>query len=372
MGAAKIGQAHKQSGACARIHVRIGIVKQQTDAVSGVSGCASAPAHGDVSWRAKAGRAGKRGARFAAQLALVVAVYGAGCAIASVLPVRLPGNIVGMVLLLVLLGTGLLKARHVGDACDCLLDNMSLFFIPAGVAIMGCVSLLEGNALKFALVCVITTVIVFLATSYTVMLVSRLTAKRVDATGVAFIIAALVALRIPLDSYEQSVQLISFLLGPATVALAYSVYRQRQTLKEHFVPIFAGCLVGSVVSMASAYALCKLLGLDDALALSFIPKSVTTPIAIAVSQQLGGITSITVAAVIVTGILGAITAPLMARLFRVRDGIAKGVAIGTCSHAVGTTKALEMGELEGAMSGVSIAVSGLLTTAIVIVASCFL
>ena len=162
MGAAKIGQAHKQSGACARIHVRIGIVKQQTDAVSGVSGCASAPAHGDVSWRAKAGRAGKRGARFAAQLALV-----------------------GMVLLLVLLGTGLLKARHVGDACDCLLDNMSLFFIPAGVAIMGCVSLLEGNALKFALVCVITTVIVFLATSYTVMLVSRLTAKRVDATGVA-------------------------------------------------------------------------------------------------------------------------------------------------------------------------------------------
>ena len=95
------------------------------------------------------------------------------------------GGVLGMVLLLVLLGTGLLKARHVGDACDCLLDNMSLFFIPAGVAIMGCVSLLEGNALKFALVCVITTVIVFLATSYTVMLVSRLTAKRVDATGVA-------------------------------------------------------------------------------------------------------------------------------------------------------------------------------------------
>ncbi|RDB64615.1 hypothetical protein C1878_01860 [Gordonibacter sp. 28C] len=189
---------------------------------------------------------------------------------------------------------------------------------------------------------------------------------------VACIIAALSALRIPLESYEQSVQVISFLLGPATVALAYSVYQQRQMLKTHFVPIFAGCLMGSIVSMTSAYALCKLLGLDDALALSFIPKSVTTPIAIAVSQQLGGVTSITVAAVIVTGILGAITAPMMARLFHVRDSVAKGVAIGTCAHAVGTTKALEMGELEGAMSGVSIAVSGLLTTAIVIVASCFL
>ena len=219
---------------------------------------------------------------------------------------------------------------------------------------------MDGIA-QLALTLAVGTVASFAVFKLSVLLYERVKSPLLNPllVTVAFIIAALVALRIPLDSYEQSVQLIS-------------VYRQRQTLKEHFVPIFAGCLVGSVVSMASAYALCKLLGLDDALALSFIPKSVTTPIAIAVSQQLGGITSITVAAVIVTGILGAITAPLMARLFRVRDGIAKGVAIGTCSHAVGTTKALEMGELEGAMSGVSIAVSGLLTTAIVIVASCFL
>ncbi len=189
---------------------------------------------------------------------------------------------------------------------------------------------------------------------------------------VVFIIVLLCVFQIPLESYESSVQAISFLLGPATVALAYSVYRQRQILKQHFVPIFCGCLVGSVVSMISAYSLCKLLGLGDDMAVSFIPKSVTTPIAIAVSQELGGITSITVAAVIITGILGAIFAPLMTKIFRVNNRIAKGVAIGTCSHAVGTTKALEMGELEGAMSGVSIAVSGLLTTAIVIIVSCFM
>ena len=185
---------------------------------------------------------------------------------------------------------------------------------------------MDGIA-QLALTLAVGTVASFAVFKLSVLLYERVKSPLLNPllVTVAFIIAALVALRIPLDSYEQSVQLISFLLGPATVALAYSVYRQRQTLKEHFVPIFAGCLVGSVVSMASAYALCKLLGLDDALALSFIPKSVTTPIAIAVSQQLGGITSITVAAVIVTGILGAITAPLMARLFRVRDGIAKGV-----------------------------------------------
>ncbi len=190
--------------------------------------------------------------------------------------------------------------------------------------------------------------------------------------AVACIITVMIALQIPLDLFQQSTLPLSFLLGPATVTLAYSVYRQRQVLREHFLPIFAGCLVGSIVSMISAYALCKLFGLDEVLALSFVPKSVTTPIAISVSEQLGGVASITVAAVIVSGIMGAIFAPMMARWFRVRNRVARGVAIGTCSHAVGTTKALEMGELEGAMSGVSIAVSGLLTTLIVVVGTSIL
>ena len=184
------------------------------------------------------------------------------------------------------------------------------------------------------------------------------------------LILVLTLFNIPLDTYEESVSIFSFLLGPATVALAYSVYKQRQILKEHFIPIFAGCLVGFVVSMVSAYTLCKVLGLGSEMALSFIPKSVTTPIAIAASQELGGITSITVAAVIITGILGAIFSPLMAKIFHVKNRIATGVAIGACSHAVGTTKAIEMGELEGAMSGVALAVSGILTTIIVIVAHC--
>lgn len=201
--------------------------------------------------------------------------------------------------------------------------------------------------------------------------------KKVKATLLNPLLGTLVGLilvltlfNIPLDTYEESVSIFSFLLGPATVALAYSVYKQRQILKEHFIPIFAGCLVGSVVSMVSAYTLCKVLGLGSEMALSFIPKSVTTPIAIAASQELGGITSITVAAVIITGILGAIFSPLMAKIFHVKNRIATGVAIGACSHAVGTTKAIEMGELEGAMSGVALAVSGILTTIIVIVAHC--
>ena len=228
--------------------------------------------------------------------------------------------------------------------------------------------------LNLALTLIIGTVASFIVFKLAVALYRKVRSPLLNPllVTVIFIIICLCVFQIPLESYETSVQAVSFLLGPATVALAYSVYRQRQILKQHFVPIFCGCLVGSIVSMISAYSLCKLLGLGDDMAVSFIPKSVTTPIAIAVSQQLGGITSITVAAVIITGILGAIFAPLMTKIFRVNNRIAKGVAIGTCSHAVGTTKALEMGELEGAMSGVSIAVSGLLTTAIVVIAGCIL
>jgi putative effector of murein hydrolase len=134
------------------------------------------------------------------------------------------------------------------------------------------------------------------------------------------------------------------------------------------VPVVAGCLVGSIVSMVSAYTLCRLLGLGHDMAISFIPKSVTTPIAIAASQELGGITAITVAAVIITGILGAIFSPYMAKLFHIENRIAKGVAVGTAAHAIGTSRALEIDELEGAMSGVALAVAGLMTTFIVIVA----
>ena len=185
--------------------------------------------------------------------------------------------------------------------------------------------------------------------------------------AVTFIIIVLTVFKIPLQDYQEGGKLISLFLGPATAVLAYSIYRQIAVLKRHFVPILAGCLAGSVTSMVSAYVLCRLLGLDQAVAMSTLPKSVTTPIAMSVSEALGGITSVTVAVVIATGIMGSILAPTLIKLFRVKSPIAAGVAIGTCSHAVGTTKAMQMGEMEGAMSGIAIGVSGLLTMIIALV-----
>jgi len=170
--------------------------------------------------------------------------------------------------------------------------------------------------------------------------------------------------RIPLESYYVGGDLISVFLGPATAVLALSVYSQFALLKKYFLPILLGTVVGSAVSMSSAYLLCKVFHLDAALTASMLTKSVTTPFAIAISQNIGGVPSVAVAAVVMTGILGAVFAPLLIRLFHVKNPIAAGVAIGTSSHAVGTSKAIELGETEGAMSGIAIGMAGIVTVII--------
>lgn len=142
----------------------------QPDTASDTDGSAAAPR----TWRDRI----RHAAKLACQMIVLVGIYEIGCQLAAFLPIDLPGNIVGMALLLILLATHVLRGRHVGMACDFLVDNMSIFFIPAGVGIMGCFSLLQESALQFAFVCVATTVIVFLATSWTVIGVSRLQRRR--------------------------------------------------------------------------------------------------------------------------------------------------------------------------------------------------
>ncbi|MEM1484608.1 LrgB family protein [Oscillospiraceae bacterium PP1C4] len=174
---------------------------------------------------------------------------------------------------------------------------------------------------------------------------------------------------ISLDSFNMGGNVISMLLPPATTALAVSIYRQIEVLKKNFLPIVSGCLAGSVTSILSVVGLCRLFGLNDELVASLIPKSVTTPIALEISRAGGGIAAITVASVIITGIFGAVISPILIRVFRVKNPVAQGVAIGTSSHAMGTTKAIELGEIQGAMSGISIGVSGILTVVLALALS---
>ncbi len=180
--------------------------------------------------------------------------------------------------------------------------------------------------------------------------------------AVAFVIVVLKAAGIPYESYNQGGSLVNLFLGPATVCLGMSIYAKRELLKKDLLPILVGCTVGALTSVATVFAMCRLLGLDAPLTAALLPKSVTTPIATAIAEAHGGIVSITVAAVIITGMLGNLCAPALIRLFRVKDPVAAGLGIGACSHAMGTAKALELGETEGAVSGLAIGLCGIVTT----------
>lgn len=179
--------------------------------------------------------------------------------------------------------------------------------------------------------------------------------------SVACTVALLLLLKIPYEDYKEKSSFISWLLTPATVCLALPLYEQMKVLKKQWKAVLGGILAGACASLLSVLLLCRLFGLTAADTATLLPKSVTTAISMEISSELGGIPSVTAAVVILTGILGNILAPFLCRLLRLTDPVARGIAIGSSSHAIGTAKALEMGEIEGAMSGLSIAVSGLIT-----------
>ena len=179
--------------------------------------------------------------------------------------------------------------------------------------------------------------------------------------SIVLCIGVLLIFKIPYESYNEGGSIINMFLGPATACLAVSIYTKLELLKKNWLPILVGCAAGSLTSMVSVFLLCKLMGLDESMTMSLIPKSVTTPIAVSISGAHGGIVPVTVVAVIFTGILGSMLAPTLIRIFRVKDSVTAGLAIGACSHAVGTSKAIEIGETEGAMSGLAIGICGILT-----------
>ena len=165
------------------------------------------------------------------------------------------------------------------------------------------------------------------------------------------------------DVYYEGAKYISYLLTPATVALAIPLYEQVTVLKKNFKAIIAGIVSGVITSLCSILAMALIFGFTHEQYVTFLPKSITTAIGMGVSEELGGYVSINVAVIIITGVLGSVIAEGVLKLFKITDPCAKGIAIGTASHAVGTSKAMEIGKTEGAMSGLSIVVSGLLTVA---------
>ncbi len=171
--------------------------------------------------------------------------------------------------------------------------------------------------------------------------------------------------KIPYESYKLGGDIINLFLGPVTIVLAVPLYKQFNLFKKYLLEILIGISCGVVVSFISIKLIGYFTNANIDIINSLIPKSITTPMGISLSKMLNGIEAITVVSIILTGILGAIISPIVFKIGKINHPVAKGIALGTSAHALGTTKALEMGEVEGAMSGLSIGISGIITVILI-------
>lgn len=181
-----------------------------------------------------------------------------------------------------------------------------------------------------------------------------------------FIILFLQICHIPYQAFKTGGDILNLFLGPATAVLALSIYSQRKTMLANILPIIAGTFAGAAACILTIFIMSKLFNIDEMILHSMLPKSVTTPIALSLSTSMGGLGGITMACVVATGVFGSVLSPLMIKIFRIKNPVAAGIGIGTCSHAVGTSTALKMGEVYGAMSSISIGAAGIATTIILI------
>ena len=182
------------------------------------------------------------------------------------------------------------------------------------------------------------------------------------------IIAILVAFGIDYDTYNNGAKYISYFLTPTTVSLAIPLYRQLELLKKYPKAIFGAITVGVLMVMVSIFLMSLAFGLNHEQYVTLLPKSITTAIGMGISEKMGGVVTLTVVSITITGVFGNIFAENILKLFKIEEPIARGLAIGTASHALGTTKAIELGDIEGAMSSLSIVVAGVMT---VVTASVF-
>lgn len=179
--------------------------------------------------------------------------------------------------------------------------------------------------------------------------------------SVILIVAVLLLFGIDYEVYNNGAKYISYFLTPATVSLAIPLYRRLELLKKYPKAIFGGIAAGVLTTMVSILVMSIAFGLTHEQYVTLLPKSITTAIGMGISEKMGGIVTITVVAISITGILGNIVAEALCKLCKIEEPIARGLAIGTASHALGTTKAMELGEIEGAMSSLSIVVAGIMT-----------
>lgn len=334
------------------------------------------------------------------QFCRILAVCLLGELLAWLLPLPVPSSVYGLILMLVALKLGVFRLDQVKETGGFLTGILPLLFVPAAVGVMDLWVELQAMLLSCVIAVGPVTLLVMAVSGWVTQAARRIlqrgarhmsdflsgsavwgTALTIGAfalgaiinrkTGKAwcnplllgslFVIVLLSCLQIPYENYKSSAAPVSYLLLPATVSLAIPLYEKWTLLKRNAVAIASGILSGVLTSLGSITVMAWLLKLETTQTATLLPKSVTTAIGMDVASALGGMPPLAGAVIILTGIMGNLTAQGVCSVLKVTDPIARGIAIGSASHAIGTAKALEMGEVEGAMSSLAVALAGVLT-----------
>lgn len=312
-------------------------------------------------------------------------------------------GVIGMVLLFLALAFKVVKPNKVKKLSTLLTENMGLFFLPAGVGLMNSLGIISQYWVVIVTASVVSTILVIAS----VALIQQKLGKETDEmnnlaqsevfsltlvigtylaslalyrktrisllhpliTSIFVIIVVLKTMDIEYESFQKGSHLIHFLLGPSVVALGYVLYEQIQYLKGNVISILTSVFVGAIVGIVSVIAIGELMGADAALVATLEPKSVTTPIAMGIAEKSGGIPSLTAVIVVAVGIFGSIVGPFVMKVLGIESRIAKGLALGASSHGVGTSVAIQIGAVEGALSGLAIGLMGIMTAILVPVIS---
>lgn len=184
-------------------------------------------------------------------------------------------------------------------------------------------------------------------------------------TSSVLIIGFLLIFKVPYSSYKNGADILTFFVAPATVVLAIPLYKNLNIINKYFVPILIGCLIGISVGAITGLILCNIFGINRDILLSMLPKSVTSAIGYEISKKIGAVMEITMVFIVFCGIVGYVFAEFIFKIFKIDNKIARGVALGSCSHVLGTAKAMELGEVEGSISTVSISISGILAVILI-------
>ena len=305
------------------------------------------------------------------QCAILFGCLALGELIVFLTGIKLPSSIIGMLLLTLFLKLGWIKLQWVQGLSDFLVANLGFFFVPPGVALMLYFDVIAAQFWPIVIATLVSTVLVLVVTGWVtfgVFFLSRIVQKK---TGwvilnpilltIAVLILFLKFAGISYETYNEGGQLIEFWLKPAVVALGVPLYLQLEMIKKQLLPIIISQLAGCLVGLVTVVVIAKLLGATPDIICSLAPKSVTTPIAMEVSKATGGIPSLTAAVVVVVGLFGAVFGFKVLRVGHVGSPIAQGLSMGTATHAVGTSTAMEISGKYGAYASLGLTLNGIMT-----------